>query len=478
MKKTISILLMVTLIVQFNLVSYAEVVVKNEILLNNTVVTVDGKNTGVIQEVKITMDDGYTISWVFADKTSSLISIEGNLYPMLEGLYEGDLLLGEFECNSTDIPYSVEYVRVEKENNDKVTIIDEKSDDDIILSISITNTLDGKNYLLQSKLAVADYNYIWKDAMSLYELNIANKLTREEYLDKLVCLDVGQVRAESDTSGYEETITSVGNNPSIVLAPSNSRALKTSLDDFTYTELNDFINAVKNGGSSGVNISSYNISENFFTNTGWDGYSVAGWCPYSSKKYTHNNGNGVYYTRLSMLDVIQGNDYNSGDSNFNAYLELEVKHGVMIEYVEGTNTARLYLDDYGVKIYNINMALGKLSGDYDNIFTGRTLSGNIQQSTYNITGLIGLIDELSFFVTLWSGYSNSETGQFNSGTRYFDSTVSAQLNRWNKVIREIKLESGTAYIMSEGTRINLSGDISCGSSWSYDWGYTYSSKTY
>ena len=313
---------------------------------------------------------------------------------------------------------------------------------------------------------------------------------REAYLDKLVQLDTKfteSVPAKIEFKGNAKVVEAKSDELNSLLRRAEydpertftaSTSSKTELDDFTYTELKNFIQALKNSGSNGINISSYSVAESFFTSTGYDFTDNNTSRPFhSGAKYTHNNGNDVYYTRLTMSDIESNNNFR-GSTIFDTWLSMTYKYGIMIEYIRGTNTAKLYLDDYGLKVYDVELALSQLNGNYNNIFTNRNITGSVYDNNYDVTGLIGLIPETQYLLAFWGVFSTEGTNQFNAGTFDFGNTVSEQLVKYDEVVRGISMDSNTTYMRSESDRMRIEGEIRFQSTASWSWGYNYWVNTF
>ncbi|MDF2542299.1 MAG: hypothetical protein K0S47_2017 [Herbinix sp.] len=440
--------------------------------------------TSVKGSLQVTIGGEITMSGNLITGTKTLpVQLKGNFYPFVEGYYKDKMLVGEFTSINHEL--IIKNVRLDQKTDKKrMNLVSSQYEGKTLLTLEIMDNATQITYYLQSEVSQPIYNEIMEQSKILYK-RFMEKGSKEDYNKKIISLDLGEtskkllneqneivVKGGGSVTPYEEI-------PLAATGSIESLATKSRLSNFTYSQLDTFIRAMKSSNTNGVSISTYSIAESFFTTTGWDNYTYSGGRPYyASNKYTHDNGNGVYYTRLTMLDVTMDNEYVSSVSYFDAYLSLMIKHGIMIEYVQGTGKARLYLDDYGLEIYNMQMSIGKLAGNYDNIFSQRNITGQVKQDNYDVSGLIGLVDELSYLVALWGVYTIDETDQFNAGPIDFGSTVSEQLARYDKVVRAISLDSNNTYIGDEGNRMRLEGTIRWKSTWSYDWGYSYSTRTF
>jgi hypothetical protein len=405
--------------------------------------------------------------------------VKGTLYPFTEGLKNGKLILGEFAkidefvINDFRVAHNSENLGIE--------VIDKVASNKPLISVELI-TNNGDTVSIQSNISNSDFNRLFNSLKTTAKLYEKDEKLREKYLDKLVQLDTGFndiVTLDMEYVGEDSIERELeGESDTAMFSVAAMSSSKTQLSDFSYTELKNFIVDLKNSGSSGINISNYGIAESLFTTTGYNfGDNNSSRPFHSAAKYTSNNGGGVYYTRLTMSDIEFNNNF-SGSTIFDAWLSMTVKYGVMIEYVQGTNTAKLYLDDYGLKIKDVELAISKLTGNTNNIFINRKITGRVSDNNYDISGLIGLIPETEYLLAFWGVFSVEGTNQFNEGPFDFGNTVSEQLTKYNKVVRGISMDSNSSYMRSESDRMRIEGTIKFSTTCSYNWGYKYTVSTF
>jgi len=418
-----------------------------------------------INALELSIDE-HAVLKISGEKDTNII-FKGELYPFLEGLYKDELILGEFEANGG---YQVSEFRI-------------STSDKTLMTFKLYDTVTSKEYSISAPVSEKKFTLINDSSRNTSVVLKANETSRIDYLDKLVQLDLKEKsktstvststeELQTEISGLTEKVSVVAEKIATATKSSN-----TELDDFSYSDLKDFIEDIKSSGNSGVNISTTGISESFFTSTGWDHSGSWSSPMFKASKYTFNNGNGVYYTRITMMDLDVDNNF-SGSTIFDAHITSAIKYGVMIEYVDGTDTAKLYLDDYGLKVYKVEFAIGKLTGDYDNIFANREVTGQVSEDNHDITGLIGLIPHTQYFTALWGTFSTEGTNQFQAGPYDLGSTVALQLARYDDVVRTISMNSNTTYMQDENDRMRLTGEIRFDNTVSYSSGMKYWVKTY
>lgn len=428
--------------------------------------------------VTINQGEDTVINSEVVDGTQKVvIELRGHFYPFTNGYYKDNTMVGEF--TTLDKNFEVISVRIDKNaSNKKMNVVSTFNDGSTLLTVKVKNIATNENYLLQSNLNNQEYKKMLNQSKRNHDkyMNVAKD--EREYMDKIAKLDLG--KSVMTQSSHSEQVEKVETSDKVASqAPAMTMMVtgtKTSIGNFSYAELNRFITDLKNSGYNGININNYNISESFFTRLGWDDSCNTSTLPfYTADKYTSVDTNNIYYTRLSMIDVIHTNTWTTNTTN--AYLEFQYKSGVMIEYIPGSGRAKLYLDNYGLK-YSTKMCLTKLNGNTNNIFINRSLYGNIASNSYNITGLIALIPQMQYITALWDAFTTSETGRFNSGVESFGSTPSEQISRWGKVVRGICLDAGSEYIYTTPQRFGLSGAIKWSYSASYTWYYNWTCWTY
>lgn len=409
----------------------------------NSIVEKDNTKELKVSDMILSIDEVTIIS--FSVEGIKDIKLTGDLYPFTEGLNKDKVILGEFE--GVEDKYLISDFRISKLNKP-------------IISFSVRDSNLGETYLLQASISEKEYNILNQVSKNIMESTIKDSENRMDYLDKLVQLDLGEKLSVSSGQGIqgEQQVMINGFVSEKSIAKESTKSSNVLLDDFTYTELREFIQELKSSGSSGVDISTAGISESFFTTTGWQHANEDSGTRFGASKYTSNNGGGVYYTRITMMDVKQGHDYD-GSTIFDTYLSMTIKYGVMIEYVQGTNTAKLYLDNYGLKVYNVELAISELRGNTNNIFTNRNITGQVYTNNYDITGLIGLIPHTQYLTAFWGVFSTEGTNQFMAGKYDFGDTVNEQIDTYGKVVRGISMNSNTTYMRNEIDRMRIEGEI-------------------
>lgn len=382
------------------------------------------------------------------------VTLTGEFYPFPNGVYEGSVVIGNFE--SSDNNTEVVQVRLSATPTEELPALD----------ITVKNKQTGNEARTYGQIPVEEFSEIYAEAMNNYNRFLQeNENDLKAYKDFLVSLALGEefsTPVESDA--FETEVLDLELSSTL-----STRASKSALSDYTYTQLKNFMTALKNNNT--ITLSSYNISQDFLTNTGFDHVGDADY--YAASKYTYDGGGGVYYTRLTLADLIAGTRTSSQE----IYYQMQYSLGIMIEYIEGTTFARLYLDDYGLEFKNVHLKIDTLGPSTNNIFVSWEMSGSVTNSSYNVVALIALVDELSVIATAWDAYELYRTGAFDGGVVYFDDTIEEQVNRWGKVIRGIAFDSDNVYMDCEGQRMTLTGGYSINGTPTYSIGFKYTAST-
>lgn len=408
-------------------------------------------------------DNGSAIHLQFGDENEITdFNLVGKLYPFTEGMYAEKKLVGEYEITSRNGSVDVEKVKFDKlEAGTAVSI--RLTDNEIDKSYIVTGLIDDNDFSTLYRIGLQNKTQFLQER--------DNENADTDYKDKIVWLDLGDA-AFPDEVGYAQggpvTYNSGMDFDSLNKEePQNTsgRANKTTLDDFSYSQINNMIRGIRAGSLS---LSGYGISPDFFTETGYQHTYADNFC---ASKYTHTTGDGIYYTRLSVLTIING-----WKPEFQQiHQQMAVESGIMIVYASGSNTATLYQDNYGLKIKNVGMKIDNLRGNVNNIFVYSRISGIVSDDSINIPILIGLVPKAKFFTTVWNAFKTHSTSTFSGATKHFDGTVAEQSSRYSgEVIRGIALDSKDVYMLYQGQHMLLEGGINLVGTayWDYEWKYT------
>lgn len=379
------------------------------------------------------------------------VEIEGNFYPFPSGAYAGKVIVGQFTSSNNDLDVqTVKLSAIDNENNP-------------VLDIKIKDKLSDNIYSTSGQITQEKYDEIYASAMNNYNQFLQeNDYDTMAYKDFLVSIALGDDFATPITSEADES-------SSLEASVLSQQSTMSSLSDIPYVDLKSFVRALKNNNT--IFLSSYDISPEFLTTTGFD--HVVDKELYAASKYTHVDPNGIYYTRLTIADLIEGVD----TSNKEIHYQIQYTYGVMIEYVDGAPTATLYLDNYGLKFKNVCLKIDKLGNSTSNFFKSWEMSGSVSNSSLDVVTLIGLVPKLSIIATAWSAFQVYHTESFNGGIVYFDDTIDKQIERWGKVIRGIAFDSDDVYIGLEGQRMTLRGGYNAVGTLSYEYGCKYTAST-
>ena len=399
------------------------------------------------------------------------ISLFGDLYAFTTGHYAGKRLVGEFHTASSDI--TVDKVRFDMElppGLDEEVVRPNKNDG--VITIVLTDNIAIKQYMIQGVISSNEFSTINDLAVaSIGDITLRDNISKDEYEEKMITLDLGVI---PESKG--NTITINSND-----APAQSgenRASKTSLSDFTYTQLNNFLTDAINSNGDRIYLSTYGIDSSFFSDLGWDNYDSSTGTMFSASKHVYQDASETgYYIGITMCDVILTDTYLSSGTN-EASLSLRAKHRVILELLPGANYVQVFSTNAGPSYTDIVLTIGDIRGNTRNIFTESEASGKVNQISVDVITLISLIDELSFIGTLNSIFQVAETSDLNSGPVMFDDTVEAQIDRWGNVVRSIRLDGGSARISAGDQRLMLTGKYSYGNSCYYDWQYSYTSVSF
>lgn len=381
--------------------------------------------------------------------------LQGEFYAFPDGAYKDSMIIGNFESPDNDI--EVVQVRLSAVSKEKLPVLD----------ITVKDGQAGDVARTYGSISTEEFSELYAEAVN----NSNSYLQKNEndlraYKDFLVNLALGKEFCKSvESEAVEAENVQLTSDPNEL----TTRALKSSLNDFSYTDLKDFIDELKKNNT--ISLSAYSLSQSFFTNTGFE--HVKDSDQYVASKYTHDNGGGVYYTRITLADLINGRIL----ENKEIYYQMQYSMGVMIEYVEGTNFARLYLDNYGLDFKDVHLKIDKLGPSTNNIFIWWEMSGSVTNSNLNVVTLIGLVPKLSIASTMWSALEIYRTGPFDGGVVYFGETITEQVNRWGKVIRGIAFDSDNVYMESEGQMMTIRGGYSASGTPTYAIDCKYTART-
>ncbi len=181
------------------------------------------------------------------------------------------------------------------------------------------------------------------------------------------------------------------------------------------------------------------------------------------------------HTRLTLANVLKSNNSASREVTY----QIQYNWGVMIEYIEGTNFARLYLDDYGLKFKNISLGIGIQNQSANNFFVSLEASGRATTYSINLAPVIALVDDLTNLVAIWSTVKVNRTGVLNSGTRLYGNTIDEQERRWGKscVVRRIEFNSEHSYMDTEGQLMTITGGYSANGTPTFSYEIDYTAST-
>lgn len=389
----------------------------------------------------------------------SSFDLVGKFYPFPDGIYENDVIIGSFEAQTDTV--SVQSVKISKSQVGGYLRADTPT-----LAVEIQNIDSGETYTTYGKVTEEKFSEMHALAMqNYYEFLKENDNNDHAYKDFFVVLALGE---EFSTPIEGEVVDSNLLAENEINSTKSTLASKTSLGDFSYTQLKNMLRALRSNNQ--ISLSAYGISPSFFTETGFDEAGNAS--EFTATKYTYDNGGGIYYTRLTMADL----KLDSSVANTLMY-SIFYSFGVMIEYVEGTSTAKLYLDDYGLIFKNVQLEMD-LTGNTSNIFTSFRLDGTVNNSQHDVTGLVARVPEFSFVTTAWNAFVTEKTGKFGGGDILLGNTVNEQLHRWNMVIRGIAFDSEKVYIAYREDRMILSGRYNTGGTLRYNYDYRYTPATW
>ncbi len=434
-------------------VAYAS---NEDIFVNDYTIVVNNDSKGIIKNniLSYNGDNKCKISFAINGEKSTL---EGNLYPFMEGLYKGKLIVGEFSNKK----YRVDNFEIELKNKPEITydIVDLKSNE---------------KYRISSYLSEKDFINLYESQAKIYEELYKKNDYRDKYIDKIIKLHLNEKPTQSSAQFNNEVL----NNDTLdnqLTARNHITSSRSQLPSFSYYKYKRFFEKLKDSDYAGVDIESLGIPESFLTSNGWGHYNdTSSECKFAISKYTFDNGADVYYTRLTMLDIIQGKKYGANQ----LFLQLGIKYGVMIEYAKGSNRAKLYVDDHGLKLKNVELAITKLRNNQNAIFTDRTVSGEVNNLSFDARGLIALIPYGEYLSTIWSAFTLEKTNIFESGIRSFGNTISEQEARYGKIVRGIAMDSRSTYIYHEDNFMRIEGTYNYYSNLKYNWAYKYWAYTF
>ncbi len=376
----------------------------------------------------------------FSTTKSKEFSFSGKIYPFMEGLYEGKVIVGEFFDPEKD--YEISNFKIE---------LKEKP----VLSYSVYDIEENVSRDIEGQISIGDFKELYDKSVKEYSDFYKDSEYRMKYLDKIVHL---HLQIKDDFSAPTEGVFDSDKLASIDVDESKSfaRSLKTDLDDFSYSELRNFILTLKSSGTSGVYISTHGIDEAFFTTEGTQFQHSWSTPSFLAAKKTVKGLNHICYTKISMMDLQRG--YSPIYGGINIFMRLDLKYGVMIEYVEGSGIARLYLDNNGLKLYRVKLAITKLRNSLSAIFKNRVLSADITAHHHDVTGLVAMVPYGQYVAGVWNFFSVMGTDQFVYSCYDFGDSVSEQLERYGEIVKGISMNTHSTIMFNEGDYVRISGD--------------------
>lgn len=445
----------------------------------------------LIGKIQIDSNNLIRISANAADQNVGFkdLTLKGHFYLFDSGYKKDKAILGDFTIDNQD--FSVIKVRIDKDiEESQLPVVSKNNKANCVITVAIKNNSTNQNYYLQSAISNKEFNEILNKAKKFQSKQFVNSLSKGKYNDKLVELDLGKIDSSPSQVApdiNQVTTTNVKKSKNSPIISDEIQSLsqyaltatttKAVLSDFSYSDITSLITKLKES-SSGINVEDYGISTSFFTSTGYQHSNQTSPVVFMAAKYTHQSLDGFYYTRLTLCPINQGGYALSNSGNFGnweTYLQMEYYKGIMICYNPNTKVASLYLDNYGLYVYDVQLAFSNLRGNTDNVFTRTKISGVVTKNNYDFKNLLALIDPTDFIVSFWSCFSNETTGYFNGGWYYHGSTAEEQVTLYDKVVRGIEMDSNKSYMINEGDRMVLTGVIrwylydSC--NYNYGWKY-------
>lgn len=392
---------------------------------------------------------------------NNTILLTGKFYPFTEGLYKDNLLVGDFISNMPDI--TVCSVRIDNNvTSYKTPLIDKNNVGSCVITIIMMDS-ESQKLTIQGVLTDTIYESLYTIANKNKSnfLSSSKNTSRVDYLDMITQLDIGHYTEDLNSSGH---IESKGTN-----------STTSNITNYTDVELSAFINAVRNSGYAGVDPEDYGISPAFLMNTGtqYTDAQKTSTISYIAGKYTSMDPNQIYYSRLTVAGVTK-----SKTSTY-AAITMEIANSIMVEYVPG-GVARMYLDDYGVRIKNIKLAVGDFrKGSTYGLITSSEMTGNVTNLNINVPALLGLTTNkyVAILGTALDLCSYQYTHKFNQGPADYGDTESDQLANPvtnYKVVRAVTPSTGSAFILDAGQRMRVVAytDLTSFTSYQAEFDYT------
>lgn len=442
-KKIISLVLVVSMLMISTVTSFAiepdrdgEFLTQQKSIYINEMKDISTENK--FKEVNVSFDTNVNINGnLIINDTKYELQLNGLFYPFNEGVYNKNLVVGDFSSSSPD--FKVLNVKVD-------TSVSEPT-----LIIVLMETLTGNYFELKSNITNKEFEMIYNQSeTNLKEVSIS-KNDLDKKLLSLYKYDIEDNQPETLNIEYSS------NTVRLMSAPRMSRS-----------DLTAFLTAMNKYGE--VKLSDYDIPTSLFTDTGWDHYHYTNEenNPFAYSVYASKNGSDEYLAQITMLDTTVH------DEDENVSVQLEYYDGMVMSYNIYTKKAKVIYYGLGGNVSNIKLAL-YLKASNDNIFTSRCLNGSLKSQS-SVKGLIGLLPHGGTVLTLWD-YANDEciTNAITQGKKDFPDTIQMQKDKYGdeNIIKAIYGESGKAYMSRKDVHyFQLEGEVN-NSSNNVDWSYKY-----
>ncbi len=160
--------------------------------------------------------------------------------------------------------------------------------------------------------------------------------------------------------------------------------------------------------------------------------------------------------QISLFDINLTNDFDYDEWEYG--FELEYRDGFQLEYDESSDKVTVLYYDWGLKVKEIEMAVGKLRGSENNFIDTRDISFNMRNTNSgSVLGLLGLTLPSRFMSSVWTAATSNYVDSYTQGsTKLLGDSIDEQMEKYSgKVTRGVFFDSGSAYMYSEGEFANL-----------------------
>ncbi len=443
--------------------SYNGVVIpKNEKTVNGS----KSKSSTIFINPSITVDDSevFIEGKVKYNNKMSNVSLNGPIYPVGKGEEGESELFGDLQVNKGSDVF----------NFLQLQILKKPTSNEVIGKQQYKNNKSLVNILLEHKETkeVAVFQIDIKDDLlnkiSNTAMNNSSELTDQELYKITGELLRAPANKRESIEDPETSGTDSGSSDQF------SAFSTTISEDISRSELNKLKNdLVEAGQYQWLDFSDYNLPESLFTTEG-------NFTDVSGNNRLYGNGYedpyGTFIVGISHMDRL--NDNYSGEIR----LQLSMKFSLTVLYDPEFGQIKLRHKDRGMKLDDIDLAIGKLKDD--NIFNEQGVNGSLMKPG-NVTGttvkiLLSKVPYIKEVSSVWYDLQAAfpkSTLELGNEQAYWSSIENQEKYYDDEIIRNLSSSSEDLYMENSEHYYYLKGTVTDedddGFSWSWAWDLTY-----